>query len=493
VTDTPITHEEQASDILLSPEAGHRVLKGGILRVSGYAAGTLLTALASILLLRYLGVDRFGQYVTVMALIAIATGISDAGLGVVGTRELSSTPPGPQRRALLANLFGIRLVLTPIVVLIAIAFAAIAGYPSVMVEGTALAGVGLVLIAGQATLMIMLTVELRNERLSLAEVVRQGLIAAAIALLVITHAPLLAFFASQIAVGIVMVASSRWLLGPNWWVRPSISRGTWKSLLLESAPLAVAYALALIYFRVLLILLSLNGTEHETGIFGTSLRIFEMLLGIPTLAIGVALPVLSASVASRERLHYQVQRLTDTSIVVATTVAVLGALAAKPIIQILGGSKYQDAAGVLQIHLFAFIPVFVANVWTLTLIALGRQKVLVIVNLIALPVLLGLGLALTPSHGAKGAAIASVISEVVLASMVLFVLSRQPQHPRPALWTAVKMAVAAGIALGVAWGLGLAPIPATAVGGVLLIGTAFALRAVPDELIHFVRHRGAGP
>jgi len=86
-TDGPGQRED--SDILGDADVASRVVKGGIQRAGGFVALNLITAGAAVLLLRYLGVDRYGRYGTVMALLAIVQGVTDAGLSLTGSRELS--------------------------------------------------------------------------------------------------------------------------------------------------------------------------------------------------------------------------------------------------------------------------------------------------------------------------------------------------------------------------------------------------------------------
>ena len=81
--------------LVRSPEAGARAIHGGIIRGTGYAAGVALTAAASVLLLRYLGVVEFGRYVTVMSLIAVVSGITDAGLTAVANPSLRRDVSSP--------------------------------------------------------------------------------------------------------------------------------------------------------------------------------------------------------------------------------------------------------------------------------------------------------------------------------------------------------------------------------------------------------------
>ena len=79
-------------DVLRTGEAGGRVIRGSALRGTGYAAGILLGAGTSALLLRHLGVEDFGQYGIVVALLGIVSAVTDAGLTAVGSRELAILP-----------------------------------------------------------------------------------------------------------------------------------------------------------------------------------------------------------------------------------------------------------------------------------------------------------------------------------------------------------------------------------------------------------------
>jgi hypothetical protein len=92
-----------------------------------------------VLRLRYLGVDGYGRYGTVMALLAIVQGVTDAGLSLTGSRELSIARTDAERRDVLSHLIGLRIILSAVGLLLAVGFAA-AGYSQVMVEGTAIAG-----------------------------------------------------------------------------------------------------------------------------------------------------------------------------------------------------------------------------------------------------------------------------------------------------------------------------------------------------------------
>ena len=210
-------------DVLRSPEAGALVIRGGALRTLGYGAGVALTAVASILLLRYLGVADFGRYITVTSLVAIVGGVTEAGLTAVGARDLARIPSG-QRSGLLSNLIGLRLVLTPLGVAAAVLFAIAAGYDDVLVYGTLLAGAGLFLVSAQATIALPLTVGLKIGRLTAAELLKHVVMLAAIALMVAAGASLLPFYGVQIAAGAALLAVTPALLGDELVTRPRFDR-----------------------------------------------------------------------------------------------------------------------------------------------------------------------------------------------------------------------------------------------------------------------------
>ena len=76
-------------DALSSPEAGGKVIRGGILRIAGYFAGIAAALISSPFLIRHLGVVDYGRFVTVTTLVTMVGILADAGLTVVAQRELA--------------------------------------------------------------------------------------------------------------------------------------------------------------------------------------------------------------------------------------------------------------------------------------------------------------------------------------------------------------------------------------------------------------------
>lgn len=447
-------------DILHTPEAGPAVIRGGVIRAAGYGIGVLLAAVTSVFLLRYLGVVDFGRFMTIAALIGIVSGVTDAGLTAVGSRELSTARVGRAREELLASLVALRIVITSLGVVAAVLFAFVAGYDSTLVYGTLLAGVGVLLVNTQATAMLPLSVELRFGRVTAVEVLKHALTLAGVALFVLIGASLLAFFAVQIGVGAVVLALTPLLYGSYRLLRPSLDLRKAAELLRDALPMAAVLAMNVAYFRVLVILMSLLATATATGIFATSFRVFEVVVGLPTLVLSVSLPVLSVAAAGDlERLRFGVQRMTEVALATAVFLVLEIAILAEPAIRLIAGSEYEDAAPVLRIQSLALIGVFLGQTWQLALFAMRRQAVLAGANGIALALVLVLGLVLIPPFDAEGAAVAAAVAETTLAALLLLLLFRAVPQVVPNFGFVLKLALAAALSLA----LLLLPLPSVAI------------------------------
>jgi len=479
---------ETTPDLLSTPEAGGRVVRGGAIRAAGFALGTILGIATSYFLLRHLGVDDFGRYATVAALLGIVSGISDAGLTAVGARELALAPRDDRPR-LLRNLVTLRLVITPLGIAAATVFALLAGYDRTLVLGTLVGGVGVMLVNTQATMMMPLSVELRLGAVTAFEVAKTALTFVAVVILVAADATLLPFFFAQVAVGLIVLLATPVFVGWRAGLIPGYDRTVARELLREALPLAIALAMNVVYFRVLVIMTSLLASDHETGLFGTSFRVFEVVFSLPLLVLSGALPLLS--VAGRdddERLRFGLQRMTEVALAAGMLIVLAIVVLAPPVIKLLGGEEFEDAAGVLRIQAFALLPVFLGQTWQLGLLAIRRQSGLAWANGIALVLVIALGAVLIPAWGANGAASAAVAAECALAALLYAFLRTQRRVVAPSLGLAPRVVLAsvpawASLALPLPW-----PLEVVVACGIFL-GTASLLRAIPHELFHAVRTR----
>jgi O-antigen/teichoic acid export membrane protein len=410
--------------------------------------------------------------------VAIVGGIADAGLTVVGQREYVLLDDRAARRRLVGTIAGLRLAFAPVGVLLAAGFGLAAGYPGEMVTGTLVAGAGVVCASAAISLSLPLSAELRLGRIALAELSRQVVLTAAIAVFVAVDADLGTFFAAQLLAGAAMLAVT--IRAVDDVVAPRLGRDAWR-LLREAAPVAASLVVNVVYVRALVIVVSLFGTAIGTGLFGTATRVVEPLLALPYLLAGSAFPVLAAAGGEDPaRFARGVRRLAEAALVAAVPLVLGLVIAAEPVIEILGGEDYGGAVDVLRIQALVLLAAFLTQVWTLALVAVRAQRELVTVNATALLTVLVLGAVLVPAYGAEGAAIAAVVGETALAVLAAVLLLRKRQGSVPGLSHVARVGFAA--ALGAA--CALLPVPALA-AALLAVAVyavaAWRLGAVPAE------------
>jgi O-antigen/teichoic acid export membrane protein len=472
--------------VLDLPTAGARVIRGTLLRILAYGAGVLLGIVAAALLTRHLGAADFGRYITVVSVIAVAAGLSDAGLLNVGVREYT-VRRGADREWLLRNLFGLRLVVTGVGSALAVGFSVVAGYGSEMVVGTAFAGLALLVTTFQQTIAVPLSSELRLGWLSTLDVFRQLATVVAVVALVLAGAGLLPFLVAQLPVAVAVLVATVLLVHHAVSLRPAFAVGAWRRLTRVVLPYAAANAVGVLYGSLAIIVLSLVSTADETGYFGAAFRVFLVLAGIPALLVTSAFPILArAARDDHTRLAYASQRLWDISLIVGTGLALATFVGAPLAIDVVAGTEFEPSVDVLRVLAGALLPSFVFGVWGFALLALERYRGVLLANAIALLASAAILLSLAAPFGAFGASFATLVGDTCLAIGYAIVLMRGHREFRVSLELLPRVALACGIAACVM----LVPVPdivRLVLAAAVYVAALIVLRAIPEEIPQALR------
>jgi O-antigen/teichoic acid export membrane protein len=475
------------ADVLDSKEAGPAALRGSALRSGAYLASVALSIASAPLLIRHLGVVEFGAYVTVMSLMNLVAGVTEGGLNAIALREYS-TAEGEARRRAMRGLLGIRLVLSVGGVLVGVVFALLAGYDSPLVVGAIGAGTGVVLQAVQMLVSTPLQGQLRFGWLAALQLLGQALTVALIVVLVLADAGLVPFLWLTAPVGLLLLGLTVVLVRGAMPLRPSLRWAEVWPLLRDTLPYTAAVAVNVVYFRVTILVMSLQASELETGYFATSFRVVEVLLGIPALVIGAAYPILArAERDDDERFTYAMRRILELSLLLGTWMAMCCVVGAQAAMDVLAGDEAEPAVDVLRIQGLTLVATGVAVAAGYGLLTLRRYAALLWMNGAALVGSIVLTLALVPSMGAEGAAVATLGAESVMAIGVLAVLLRL----RPALAGGLRAAplILAVAAAAVAVGLlaGLPALVALVAANVVFVAGLVAVRRFPPEVREVLR------
>jgi O-antigen/teichoic acid export membrane protein len=473
----------------VTPELGVVAIRGGAIRVVGYICGVSISLGAAAILVRHLGISGFGRYVTVISLVALVGGVTEAGIVVYGIREFGARA-GSDRRRLMADLLGMRLALTSLGVLCAIVFGLVVGYGGVLVLGTLAAGIGLLVQVVTDVLSIPLQSKLLLGRLTVVDFTRRLVGLILIAGLAVAGATLLPFLAVSIVAGAIALTLLAWMVRASITVSVSWDWHRWRALFGDTVPFAVAVSVGAVYFYVTIIVMSLIASAVETGLFATSFRVTQVALAIPAIALTAIFPLMTSGHEQQAaRLDKTIGKVLDVAVIFGIWMSLSMAVGAGFIIDVIaGGHRGHGAVAVLRIQGLVLTASFVSASSMFALLALRRYRQMLVASSSALLLNVALGLTLIPSLGARGGAIADVATEAVMAAgLTAAVMGAMPRHGiTAAIIPPALLAAAVGASV---WLLPIGGLPSVVLATVLYFGVLAIMGTIPEELTSAARRR----
>ncbi len=470
-------------DPLDSSTAGARSARGGLLRSLAFGSGTVLSLVGIIFVTRALGPVRFGTFQTVLNLVALVASLTEAGMGAVGIREYAQLNDGALRQRFIQTLLGLRLVLTGVGVAVAIAISVLRGYDMPLVLGTVAAGAGLLAAVAQSTFLIPLYGQLRFAFISVLEVGRSALLAIAYVTLALLAAGEFAFLAATLPVQLLLVIIVLFVDKNPRLAIPRVSTTDWKSLVRANYALAMAAAIGTVYLYATQLVTSFTASPAEIGYFAASLRVYAVAVLIPATIIFGSFPILSRY-ADRDPLRFAsaVRSLSQGALVISVGLALITFVAAPAVMAVVGGEEFAPALSSLRILAPSLAMAGFISVWGVSLVSLRRHRAVVVGNTAALLSSVVLAAVLSSRFGANGAAVATVLGEILLmASFGIALWLREPTL-RPGVVALLKVVGAAVVIGGVCAVLPVPSALAAVVAGGAFVVAVLVLRALPPGI-----------
>lgn len=207
----------------------------------------------------------------------------------------------------------------------------------------------------------------------------------------------------------------------------------WQSLQM-AYPFAIFGVLWILYYQLDLLMLQSLATSEETGLYGAAYRIIEIFSALPRVIFYVALTRFAQCYAKEpERLSEEIYKSTRLLLVVMLPVLLGAELFQTSIIQMLYGEAFTGAIAPLAI-LLPSLAVKMFGTLIISLLQATKQEnylpplllSTVVVNVLANAILI-------PNLGALGAAIATLLSEIMLVitgSILVIRMNYQPLGQR---------------------------------------------------------------
>jgi len=364
---------------------------------------------------RYLGPDRFGLLSYAQSFGGLFSAIATLGLDGIVVREL--VKHSEKESELLGTAFYLKLIgafLTLIVLYIAIHFTSNDTYTKILIfiiaSATIFQAFNVIDLYFQAKVMSKYVVFANSFTLLISSLVK--------IILIINQAPLIAFAWMVVLDSLVMA------LGYVYWYfkvkkefflrKIEFKFKIAKQLLKDSWPLVLSGMVIAIYMRIDQVMIKEMLDNKAVGNYAAAVRLSEAWYFIPMVIASSLFPAIINAKKQSEELYYKrLQKLYDLMVWMAIAIALPMTFLSDWVVNLLYGSQYNQAGGVLMIHIWAGIFVFLGVASSKWFIAENLQKFSFYRTLTGAILNIILNIILIPKYNIKGAAIATLISQGV--------------------------------------------------------------------------------
>lgn len=437
----------------------------------GRVTGSFLGLVSIGLITRALGREGFGEYATVLAYLGTFQILADLGLYSLLTREISQNPE--REKNLVSSFFTLRLIVAAFFLLVAVGLILFFPYSHEVKLGVALASFAFLSMSLTQILMGVFQKYLQTYKNALAEVLGR-----------LTQLGLVWFFfqmrggfqhyigalvAGSIIIFVVNLFFARRLVPFRLAVQPT----QWKHILRTTFPIAVSLVFTLLYFKMDTIFLSLLKSQEDVGIYNVAYKVLETLIFFPAVFVGLLFPIFSKyAQKNRERFSKLLSNTADLMTFFALPTVVGGVLLSSSIVNFIGGGEFLVSTLTLQILFIAVGVIFYGTLFGSSVIALGLQRYAMwaygvgfVFNFVA-------NLIFIPRYSYIGAAWTTVVTEVLVTLVLVWIVRRDVSFHIP-LITIAKTALAAVLMGGVVFWFARPisePLPVVKFLGLILAG-----------------------
>ena len=394
--------------------------------IAGNVIFRLVSLFVIIYLARYLGTAGFGKYSFVFAYLAFFNIITDLGLQQILVREMARDPSTAP--TLIGNAYIIRLLLTVFAVGLAIVIITLLPYPADTTSYVYIASFTLLFISFSDFYATIFQANLAMQYNVIAKLAFKFVSAGLILWIIFSHGTL-----TQVMIVLVFSEGIKTLLSylfSRKFVRPSfaIDFGLWRYLLKECLPLVLSSVIIILYYGIDVIMLSMMQGDDAVGIYSAAYRLCDPFSLIPYALMMSLFPLMSGYFKTSEDNLIRTYTLAFRYLVIiALPVAVGTMFVADKVILLVYGAPFADSSTVLQILIWAVMFGMVQPVFSNVLVAIDRQKLIMLSTAFCAVTNIVLNFILIPVMSYNGAAVATVATTIVFLVSVFYFVSKHLQ------------------------------------------------------------------
>lgn len=397
---------------------GKKIAYNSFVSVASRALATVVSLIIVGLMTRYLGKSGYGSYSTILAFVYVFTVLADLGLYSIAVRDISRE--GADEEKIIKNAFSIRFLAGLFLFLMGVIIVWFFPYSSLVKKGVAIGSIGFWFLSNVNVLIGLFQKHLRMEKVALAELAGRAVQLGLVWWIIRAEGTFLNLVWAMSLAGLVNFVlvfyfARRWV-----GLKLELDFSFWRRMLKQSLPLAAASVLVMVYFKLDTIMLSLMKDETAVGIYSVAYRVLENLIFLPTMFVGLLMPLFSRYFAGDLSFFKKTANLAQRVFLITVVPLVGGGIfLAERIIIFLAGRDFFEAGPVLAVLLVALGAIFFGAIYSNLLIAAGQQKKLTWVFGLGALFNFSLNLIFIPRFSFLGAAFTTLLTEILVTTLML--------------------------------------------------------------------------
>lgn len=262
-----------------------------------------------------------------------------------------------------------------------------------------------------------------------------------------------------------------------------------KKITIASIPFALSSLLYLIYYSIDIVMITGLVGDYATGIYNASYKLISVLTVFYSVYIAVIFPVMSKLFKNdKEVLKVSFEKSVKYLTMITIPLAIAIVLYSSDIITFVYGHKFDVAAQPLSILIWTVCFLFINGAAATLLNASNKEVAVTKVNAIAAVFNIVLNFFMIPHYTYNGAAITTVLSDLLILILYLYIMNKLGQLPNKRILIDLAKIIVASAVLGISlYFLNLNMWVALPVGIIIYFAVIFVLRFLDDDDKYIVK------
>ena len=223
-----------------------------------------------------------------------------------------------------------------------------------------------------------------------------------------------------------------------------------KKITIFALPFAITGLLYTIYYSIDVVMLTNIVGDHATGIYNAAYKLISVLTIFYSVYTAVIFPVMSRFFKNDETmLLISFEKSIKYLMFLIIPFAIATILYASNVIQLIYGHNYDDASSVLSILIWTVCLLFISGACNTLLNASHKETTVTKIYAIAAAFNICLNLFMIPHFSYNGAAITTVLSDVLIVILQAYVIYRLGHNPNKKLYHDIIKIIIGSTFLGI--------------------------------------------